>query len=158
MFRKDNESEGAKSSMEFPSVSSTDYKREDSLNFSICVSSFSIGFSVFFPIYIPMQCLISAPAMDFDHCESKGLISSGSFNSYKAEWTLQSSNATHAVQELAEVLPNLFDSFWRKSGTRYALICKPDSNLLKAVNKSVSKEIDVDTCEIWDGDKLIVEE
>ena len=85
--------------------------------------------------------------------ESKCLISSSSL---KAEWTLESSNAKHVLQELAEVLPNILDSFWRKSGTRYVLICKPDSNLLKAVNKAVSKDIDVDTCEIWDGDKLIL--
>jgi hypothetical protein len=87
--------------------------------------------------------------------ESKN-ISTATLKSDKAEWTLQSSSVNHAVSELAEVLPLVLNSFWRRSETRCVLICKPDSNLLKAINRAVSREINVDTCEIWEQDKLIL--
>jgi hypothetical protein len=44
--------------------------------------------------------------------ESKCLISSSSLNSNKAEWTLESSNAKHVLQELAEVLPMKYIEFF----------------------------------------------
>jgi hypothetical protein len=57
---------------------------------------------------------------------------------------------------VAKILPIVLDSYWRKSGTRFVLICKPYAKLLHAINRAVSQEIGVGTCEIWKEDKLML--